>query len=160
MSLKYFTAYGIAVKHGFVGSEEDWLKSLVGPASEMRYNELTGNIEIKAVNSDEWKPCYNLDEKMKEFAAGSAIISQSEKNMNLAKGYSDKSAISAADAKRYYESTEALKKFVDEKAQAVNEDRAHIENARNNVDAVLSAVGDIKRALEGLLSFQEVYINE
>lgn len=27
----YLTAYGIAVKHGFVGTEEEWLVSLVGP---------------------------------------------------------------------------------------------------------------------------------
>ena len=26
----YFTAYGIAVKHGFTGSEEEWLESLRG----------------------------------------------------------------------------------------------------------------------------------
>lgn len=29
-----FTAYGIAVKHGFVGTEEEWLASLEGPKGD------------------------------------------------------------------------------------------------------------------------------
>ena len=27
----YYSAYAIAVKHGFVGTEEEWLASLIGP---------------------------------------------------------------------------------------------------------------------------------
>ena len=27
----YITAYGLAVKRGFIGTEEEWLKSLRGP---------------------------------------------------------------------------------------------------------------------------------
>ena len=37
----YFTAYGIAVKHGFAGTEEEWLESLQGdrgPGVELRYD--------------------------------------------------------------------------------------------------------------------------
>ena len=30
----YITAYGIAVKHGFQGTEEEWLKSLKGDGGE------------------------------------------------------------------------------------------------------------------------------
>jgi len=29
----YFTAYGLAVKHGFVGSEQEWLESLIGDSA-------------------------------------------------------------------------------------------------------------------------------
>jgi len=29
----YFSAYGLAVKHGFVGSEEEWLESLIGDSA-------------------------------------------------------------------------------------------------------------------------------
>ena len=37
----YFTAYGIAVKHGFTGTEEAWLESLRGergPGARLRYD--------------------------------------------------------------------------------------------------------------------------
>ena len=30
----YITAYGIAVKHGFIGTEEEWLASLKGDGGE------------------------------------------------------------------------------------------------------------------------------
>lgn len=29
----YFSAYGLAVRHGFVGSEEEWLESLIGDSA-------------------------------------------------------------------------------------------------------------------------------
>ncbi len=29
----YFSAYGLAVKHGFVGREEEWLESLIGASA-------------------------------------------------------------------------------------------------------------------------------
>ena len=38
----YLTAYGIAVKHGFKGTEEEWLASLRGEAgakAELTYDE-------------------------------------------------------------------------------------------------------------------------
>lgn len=38
----YLTAYGIAVKHGFKGTEEEWLKSLKGEKGEpLKFSELT-----------------------------------------------------------------------------------------------------------------------
>ena len=30
----YLSAYGLARKHGFLGSEEEWLKSLAGPKGD------------------------------------------------------------------------------------------------------------------------------
>ena len=30
----YYSAYGIAVKHGFTGTEQEWLESLIGPQGE------------------------------------------------------------------------------------------------------------------------------
>lgn len=55
----YVSAYGIAVKHGFVGSEEDWLHSLY---CEMRYNSETKTIEYKPRSEDEWLPFMSLAE--------------------------------------------------------------------------------------------------
>ena len=44
----YLTAYGIAVKHGFYGTEEEWLKSLKG--------EPVGAVTEYAVSEDGSKP--------------------------------------------------------------------------------------------------------
>jgi len=53
----YLTAYGIAVKHGFVGTEEEWLASLngePGAGALLRYNEEAKAIEWKPEGSGEW----------------------------------------------------------------------------------------------------------
>lgn len=47
----YISAYGIACKHGFVGSEEDWLRSLAG---ELRYNAYEKRLEYKKSDAGEW----------------------------------------------------------------------------------------------------------
>jgi hypothetical protein len=44
----YITAYGIAVKHGFQGTEEEWLKSLKGDGGEpivIRYDETAQQLQ-------------------------------------------------------------------------------------------------------------------
>ena len=53
----YITAYGIAVKHGFNGTEEEWLASLKGEqgtATEMRYNPALDQLEWKLKTESEW----------------------------------------------------------------------------------------------------------
>ena len=53
----YITAYGIAVKHGFIGTEEEWLESLIGERGEsveLRYNETKQELEWKHAESTEW----------------------------------------------------------------------------------------------------------
>lgn len=60
------SAYQIAVKHGFVGTEEQWLASLKGAAGigvQVQLNQLTGDLETKRDNDDFWTvlmPCNKL----------------------------------------------------------------------------------------------------
>lgn len=81
----YLTAYGIAVKHGFVGTEVDWLRSLTaygialdngfegseeewllslkgdpGEPVELRYNDESDTIEWKLRNEEEWQELMSL----------------------------------------------------------------------------------------------------
>ncbi len=60
----YFTAYGIAVKHGFTGSEEEWLESLRGergPAVLVRYNQDQERLEWKHEDAGAWNPLLDIN---------------------------------------------------------------------------------------------------
>ena len=61
----YITAYGIAVKHGFTGTEEEWLASLKGDGGEpvvIRYSETDGQLQWKYENEDDsaWREILTL----------------------------------------------------------------------------------------------------
>lgn len=54
----YISAYAIAVKHGFTGTEQDWLDTLGGEDGktvEMRYNDSGYILEWKYTDEDEWR---------------------------------------------------------------------------------------------------------
>lgn len=65
----YITAYGIAVKHGFKGTEEEWLESLVGKAVEIRYNDVTNVLEWSYAGEDVWTELLSLEDLQTEVVA-------------------------------------------------------------------------------------------
>ena len=58
----YITAYGIAVKHGFSGTEAEWLESLRGDKTELRYNEDTNTLEWKYTEGDAWHALMDIND--------------------------------------------------------------------------------------------------
>lgn len=61
----YLTAYDIAVKRGFSGTEQEWLDSLKGEpgaAAELRYNNETDTLQWKSVEEEEWQNLMTLAE--------------------------------------------------------------------------------------------------
>lgn len=58
----YISAYGLAVKHGFSGTEEEWLETLKGEKVELRFNEDTNTLEWKYVDSEEWNTLMDIDD--------------------------------------------------------------------------------------------------
>lgn len=61
----YFTAYGIAVKHGFSGTEEEWLKSLKGergPRVVLRYDEEAQRLEWTHEDREDWKVLLDIND--------------------------------------------------------------------------------------------------
>jgi len=56
----YLTAYGIAVKHGFTGTEAEWLRSLRGPGTRLQYNDETNALEQKWEEDTAWAPVMDL----------------------------------------------------------------------------------------------------
>ena len=51
-NLAYLTAYGLAVKHGFQGTEEEWLASL--EAGELQIKVENGKLYYKTTKEEEW----------------------------------------------------------------------------------------------------------
>ena len=48
----YFSAYGIAVKNGYKGTEKEWLESLIGPQGEpFTYKDFTPE-QLEALNNE------------------------------------------------------------------------------------------------------------
>lgn len=77
----YITAYGIAVKHGFQGTEEEWLKSLKGDGGEpivIRYDETAQQLQWKYENEDDsaWREILTLADLQGDLV--SATISQAQ----------------------------------------------------------------------------------
>lgn len=77
----YITAYGIAVKHGFTGTEEEWLASLKGADGELvviRYSETDGQLQWKYENEDDsaWREILTLADLQGDLV--SATISQAQ----------------------------------------------------------------------------------
>ena len=77
----YITAYGIAVKHGFTGTEEEWLASLKGDGGEpvvIRYSETDGQLQWKYENEDDsaWREILTLADLQGDLV--SATISQAQ----------------------------------------------------------------------------------
>ena len=68
----YLTAYGIAVKHGFQGTEQEWLESLVGPQGEgveIRYDETGNAVEWKKTTESTWHELFSLNSWITEAVA-------------------------------------------------------------------------------------------
>lgn len=110
----YLTAYGIAVKHGFRGTEEEWLSSLEGKpgaAAELRYNKNAKAIEWRPEGSDTWEAIVPLSELQGELV--SATLSEAEeaaKNAGTAKA--DAMAAAVAAKKDAMAAAEAEKKIL------------------------------------------------
>ena len=110
----YISAYGIAQKHGYGGSEEEWLASLKGDRgdrAELQYNPETEALEWKFMEEEEWQQLMTLAQiqgeaiaqtlaqaaEAKEAAADSAAAAkQSETNAGIYEAAATESAERAA----------------------------------------------------------------
>lgn len=82
----YLSAYGIAVRHGFEGTEEEWLEALRGEKVVIQYNEAEDRMEWRYEDSEEWTPLVDMEdirgpvvEKTLEQAQAAADSAESSK---------------------------------------------------------------------------------
>lgn len=78
----YITAYGIAVKHGFQGAEEEWLKSLKGDGGEpivIRYDETAQQLQWKYESDTQWQELLSLSELQGDVVSQTLAAAQNAK---------------------------------------------------------------------------------
>ena len=78
----YITAYGIAVKHGFEGTEEEWLKSLKGDGGEpivIRYDETAQQLQWKYESDTQWQELLSLSELQGDVVSQTLAAAQNAK---------------------------------------------------------------------------------
>lgn len=78
----YITAYGIAVKHGFIGTEEEWLASLKGDGGEpivIRYDETAQQLQWKYESDTQWQELLSLSELQGDVVSQTLAAAQNAK---------------------------------------------------------------------------------
>lgn len=81
----YFSAYGIAVKHGYTGTEEEWLASLKGDPGDpvvIRFDQTSGQLQWKYQNESTWHDVLSLEEL--QGALVSSTIAQAQEAKDAA----------------------------------------------------------------------------
>lgn len=68
--LRGYSAYQIAVEHGFTGTEEEWLESLHAAVGEISYSVLKNKPTLNAeeINGDKTSSDFGLQDEMKEIS--------------------------------------------------------------------------------------------
>ena len=97
----YITAYGIAVKHGFIGTEEEWLESLIGERGEsveLRYNETKQELEWKHAESTEWTSLLDISEMQGEVVSQTLETAQNAATTATSAQTAAQAAQAAAEA--------------------------------------------------------------
>lgn len=138
----YITAYGIAVKHGFSGTEEEWLKSLKGEPGDpviCRYNSDGNRLEWKYEHDELWRELLSLDELRGE------VISQTIAQAQAAaeKAESAKDTVQADREKA--ESARDAAQVARENAEKAG---AKAETARDEAETMKNAAFSAQRSAE------------
>ena len=103
----YLTAYGLAVKHGFVGTEKEWLESLIGTdgkSVDLRYNEETNTLQWRHQDAEEeWADLLDISTLQTQIVAetladANAAKIAAEQANTQAQGAKQSSAASAGQA--------------------------------------------------------------
>ena len=140
----YITAYGIAVKHGFNGTEEEWLASLKGEqgtATEMRYNPVLDQLEWKLKTESEWTGVLPLavirgtafDEAVASIKDSTETAKESkeaaEASAQIAKEGKEAATAAAERAETAKGQAEELKRQAEESSRAAGNSKVRAETA-------------------------------
>ncbi len=140
----YITAYGIAVKHGFNGTEEEWLASLKGEqgtATEMRYNPALDQLEWKLKTESEWTGVLPLavirgtafDEAVASIKDSTETAKESkeaaEASAQIAKEGKEAATAAAERAETAKGQAEELKRQAEESSRAAGNSKVRAETA-------------------------------
>ena len=121
----YISAYGLAVKHGFEGTESEWVESLYGEEVMLRYDGTADELQWKYKSAEQW------DSLMDTEALRGEIVSQTLSAAQSAKERAE-SAQSAAESAAQRAGTSAQSASGSASSASASAERA-------NTDAVLAS---------------------
>lgn len=126
----YLTAYGIAVKHGFTGTEEEWLESLRGKTVQLRYNEETETLQWAYEGSDEWTDVLDINDLRSE------IVSQTLDEAEAARTGAEAAQTAAEQAKAGAETARGQAEgLAGQAADSAGAAAGSADDARDSADA-------------------------
>ncbi len=73
----YISAYGLAVKHGFEGTESEWLESLYGEEVMLRYDGTADELQWKYKSAEQWDSLMDTDALRGEIVSQTLSAAQS-----------------------------------------------------------------------------------
>lgn len=145
----YITAYGIAVKHGFKGTEEEWLESLQGKdgrSIEIRYNDVTDVLEWRFTDEDVWTELLDLADLQTEIVA--QTIAQAEAARAAAESAQTAAEAAQAAAESSQQVTQADAEITQQNVRLTQEARAAAETAAGTAAGAAAAAQAAQGAAE------------
>ncbi len=166
----YYSAYGIAVKHGYVGTEEEWLASLKGERgffTELRYDAETNYLQQKHEGDTEWQDLMSLTELQTELEAATieevedardaaeGYASAAESSATLAAGSASAAGISASAAATSAENAESYKDAASASASAAEESAGAAEDSATDASGYATAAAGSATTAEAAVTAAE-----
>ena len=155
----YLTAYGLAVKHGYQGTEEQWLESLIGPpgeAARMRYDEDREVIQWGV--GDTWYDMFPLS-ALRDPAVDD-IVNKVQAAVDTARGHAHDAGVSSGEARAAAtaaaNSATAAAQSAQKASSAANAVGSAVAAAREQADRAEAAADRAEEAMGGVASTEYV----
>jgi len=133
----YLSAYGIAVKHGFTGTEEEWLDSLKGADIEMRYSG-DNRIQWKNDEETEWHELLDFSDLVslleERAERAKAVTAEAETARDAANAVAQRADTAAANADAKAQLANEKAELADRAAQNAGQEAATAREAANGAD--------------------------
>lgn len=138
----YLSAYAIAVRHGYTGTEAEWIASLNGKTPELRYNGNVLEWKYTTEPDSEWRELIDVSDIYDAKNAAAASASEAKASASAASGYADAAKDHAAASNGYAAASAASAQNA---ASAADSSYASARAAESSAD---SAAGSASAALE------------
>ena len=134
----YLSAYALAVKHGYQGTEAEWLEDIRGERVQLRYNEDTDALEWKYEDGGAWAELMDID------AIRGPVVDGTLEQATAAK---EAAETAQAGAEAAQEAAESARTGAESAAASAAEQAAAAETARTQVEVMAeSAAQDAQNA--------------
>lgn len=170
----YLSAYGLAVKHGYEGTEEEWLKSLVGPQGEQGIQGVQGPPgRVPSIDAGD-NGHIVVDGKIVKVYDDTELRADIQESIDAIHTHDNKSVLDGITEENVSIWNEKVDKVegkelstndftneYKEKLDKINEDVSNYDDTelKERIGAVEAHIGDIETALDNIMIIQYELIN-